>query len=131
MAIQRFNARRQLEWQLAFAVWATLVALTAFLGRLQPTCSLRWLSVTLAVLLAALHGGFEYRYFTRSRTDWREGITLARWIREHGDLSPELRDHLPEVPSNDQYSPFFSHWWHVTITCLLCGLLPLTVFLAG
>ncbi len=49
------------------------------------------------------------------KRDWKQGIEFDRQLRENIGWS------LESLPSEDFYSPFWSHWWQVVITAVVAS----------
>lgn len=117
--VERFDARRRLEWRLALTMWGGLVLTANVVKDLElPT----WAAVVGIVLLlkvVLLHAAWERWYVLRAAVPNRdEGYVLENAIRGAVGLDPV------EAQSRINWA---AHYWQVVVT----GLLALLVVAAG
>ena len=122
--VERFYDRRRIEWQLAFTLWAGLVAVGVFLvSNLPDQVSTWWKWVVVGIVIAALavivtlHFVFEAKAIVPGSERGRDiGYAMSTLQRRAIGLSDACPD--------DTYHPVLAHYWLVVVTFVL-GILVL------
>ena len=83
-AVDRFNARRNLEWRFSFTLWGGLAISANVLRFVNPSAVVYGILFFGGVLIVALHWGLAYAFYTggkRDRDDGRRGRVGRRQAR--------------------------------------------------
>ena len=119
LAVERFNERRNLEWRVAFTLWAGLVLAANALNEAEPMGSDRWFVLGGLVVIAVAHGAWEwFAIRPAAQADRAEGYSLALVQRNMLGLPPGEK----MTPEGEAGTPSFvvSQGWQVLITAALC-----------
>ncbi|HEX6946745.1 MAG TPA: hypothetical protein VF246_05305 [Acidimicrobiia bacterium] len=120
-AVERFHARRSLEWQFAFTFWTLLGALGVSADGL-PTSVRAYVVEALAILAVVFHATLQQRYIRRQmQRDWGLGKEIDTYLRSR--LGTHVLQAIPILaPDNNltnPYSTWWSHSWQVAVTGLV------------
>jgi len=111
LTVERFDARRRLEWRLSVTMWGGLVLTANVIKDLELP---RWAGIVGIVLLAKvvlLHAAWERWYVLRAAVPNRDqGYVLENSIRAAVGLD--------EVQAQSRIN-WAAHYWQVVITALL------------
>lgn len=128
LVLDRFNARRNLEWKLTLTLWAGVLAAAKLLHDAELDGEVLAFGIGLAaVVVVVAHGLWELLYAGRSaRRDTADGKAVSQYIAKAIRLDPAvtLADAInaeKERPaaSDGPYSTAVAHMWQVAITAVL------------
>lgn len=155
--VERFNARRSIEWRLALALWAGFGLAANALREAPLTLGWQRLTTGLAFALVVLHLAWVRNFMVRSSPEnWEKGWGLTNAIREALDIAddelklPELENSpkpgafgtwlvktrfvrwlkADDLPEDDPRRPrlLWGHYWQVGITFVIALLATVAVW---
>lgn len=117
LAVDRFIARRAVEWRLAFSLWAVSVPFALGLAAFDE----EWAPLVL-LILASLAVGFHIQFqrhyvYKQMFRDWKQGIACDREIREAYGLDTQ------ELPDSGSYRWQWAHAWQPFVTLFLWAMI--------
>jgi hypothetical protein len=111
LTVERFAARRQLEWRLTLTLWGGLALSANVVKDLTLPVWARVVGVVALAGIVALHAVWERLYVLRAAVPNRDqGYELENVIRRAIGL--------PEVRAQARVN-WAAHYWQVIVTCLL------------
>lgn len=113
--VERFNARRNLEWRLALALWGGFGLAANALRELHLEDWAKWVATSLGLIVVVMHLLWVRNFMVRASVpNWRRGKGLTDILLEAlGITTEEL-----EAPTSDRLKVKGPTWWRRTVTWL-------------